>query len=71
MSKFITRFTATGQKRLILLSFKAILVSFCSQVHLALVTFFTLFNLSSLATLEHKLALPAGLELGLSSEIMS
>lgn len=71
MSKFITHFTATGQKSLILLSFKAILVSFCSQMHLVLFRFFALFNLSSLTTLEHKPALHAGLELGLSSEIMT
>lgn len=72
MSKFITHFTATGQKSLILLSFKAILVSFCSQVHLVIFRFFfTLSNLSSLATLEHKTVLHAGLGLGLSSEVMT
>lgn len=70
MSKFITRFTAAGQKSLILLSFKAILVSFFSQVYLVLFTFFTYFNLASPASLEYKLALPAGLGQGLSSETM-
>jgi len=70
MSKFIKCFTATGQKSLILLSFKAILVSFFSQVHLVLFTFFTHFNLTSAASLEYKLAVPAGLGLGLSCETM-
>lgn len=68
MSKFITHFTATGQKSLILLSFKALLFSFFSQVDLVLFTFFTHFYLASPASLEYKLALPAGPGQGLSSE---
>lgn len=67
MSKFSTCFAATGQKSLILLSFKAIL-DFFLGASVSVYTFFTHSNLASPASLEYKLALCAGLGQGLSSE---